>query len=105
MSTVREWCAEHNEEALLADGFDDAIIGMAERCSKPALVVYDIEKCVDILVARDGMEWSDALEFLEFNTLGAWVGEMTPLFLRRRPELNGADDAENFGRPAAEDCR
>jgi hypothetical protein len=83
---VRAWIAEMNPEALLADGFEDAIIGVAERCSKEPLVVYDIQKCVQILVTRDGMTEEEALEFLEFNTLGAWMGEMTPLFLWRAPE-------------------
>jgi hypothetical protein len=78
---VREWIAAHNEEALLADGFEEAIIGVAERCSKPPLVVYDADKCVRILMQRDGMEEDEAEEFFQFNTLGAWMGENTPLFL------------------------
>ncbi|HEX6829054.1 MAG TPA: hypothetical protein VF104_08750 [Burkholderiales bacterium] len=80
---VREWVSELNPEALMADGFEEAIVGVAERCSKDALVVYDIEKCIEILVKRDGMTPEDAREFFEFNTLGAWAGEGTPLFLTR----------------------
>jgi hypothetical protein len=83
---IRDWVARFNDEALLADDFDDAIIGVAERCGQPTLVVYDIAKCINILVERDGLSRSDAQEFLEFNTLGAWVGEMTPLFMWRREE-------------------
>jgi hypothetical protein len=84
---IRKWVAEHNEDALLADGFEDAILGVAVRCSKPALVVYDIEKCVEILMrGDDGMDYDEAMEFLEFNTLGAWAGEGTPLFLWRYEE-------------------
>ena len=86
---LREWISSHNEEALLADGFEAAILGVAERCSKPALVVYDAEKCLDILVDRDGMDPSEALEFFSYNTLGAWAGEHTPLFLWKVP----ADDS------------
>jgi hypothetical protein len=79
--TVREWAAGFgNEEMLFADGFDEAIVGVAERCSQPALVVYDAEKCIDILVSQ-GMDKTEAIEFFNFNTLGAWVGENTPLFL------------------------
>jgi hypothetical protein len=54
--SLRDWIVEHNDEALLADGFEDAIVGMAERCSKPSLVVYDAERCIQILVERDGMD-------------------------------------------------
>jgi len=83
---VRAWIAELNPEALLADGYEDAILGVAERCSKDALVVYDIQKCVRILMERDGMTEEEAMEFFEFNTLGAWAGEHTPLYLWRVPE-------------------
>ena len=83
LDKLREWITSHTEEALLADGFEDALIGVAERCSQPTLVVYDARRCVEILMERDGMSHEDACEFFEFNTLGAWVGEHTPLFLWR----------------------
>ena len=78
-----DWIAEVDPEALLADGFEDAIVGMAERCSQPMLVVYDAQKCIDILVERDGMTYEEAQEYFSFNVTGAWVGEHTPLFLWR----------------------
>jgi hypothetical protein len=68
---------------LFADGFDAAIIGVAERCGQPALAVYDAEDCVAILMRRDGMSYEDAHEFFAFSTLGAWAGDHTPLFLWR----------------------
>jgi hypothetical protein len=77
----RELVAEANPEALFADGFEDAIIGYAERCGQNALVVYDAWKCVEILVTRDGMNPEDAMDFFRFNTLGAWMGVNTPLFM------------------------
>ena len=82
---LHDWIIEHNEEALLADGFEEAIIGVAERCSQPALVVYDAEKCIKILMER-GMTWEEADEFFNYNTLGSWMGEHTPLFLWKAPE-------------------
>ena len=33
----------------MADGFDEAIIRIAERCARSPLVVYDAEHCIDIL--------------------------------------------------------
>lgn len=68
-------------EALLADGFEDAIIGIVEGACRPAVVAYDYYKCVEILVKRDGMDEEEADEYLQFNTVGAFVGEMTPLFV------------------------
>jgi hypothetical protein len=81
---LRAWVAEINPEALLADGFEDAFVGMAERCGQPSLAVYDAEKCVHILEERDGMDYEEAEEFFSFNVSGAWAGEQTPLFLRSR---------------------
>lgn len=73
-------------ELLKADGFDDAIIGLVEGWfgkSHHSVVCYDYEKCVEILIARDGMEPDEAEEFLQFNTMGAYVGPNTPVFLYR----------------------
>jgi hypothetical protein len=80
---VRAWIAGFNPDALLADGFEDALIGVAERCSQPALAVYDTARCLQILQQRDGMTAEEAAEYFSFNTLGAWAGEHSPLYLTR----------------------
>ena len=67
---------------MLADGFEEAFIGVGTQFTK-ALAIYDVEKVIAILMKRDGMSRDDAEEFIEFNITGAWVGEMTPVFLRR----------------------
>lgn len=68
-------------EALVCDGFEDALIGYGTRFNSP-VAIYDYDQCVRILVERDGMQEDEAIEFLEFNTCGAYVGESTPVFLR-----------------------
>ena len=65
-------------EALLADGFSEALIGMGTRFMHD-VAVYDYEKCIEIL-ERD-MPHEDAVEYFEFNTRGAYVGENTPVFV------------------------
>lgn len=67
---------------LLADGFDDALIGVGQRCGQPDVAVYDIDKMVEVLQA-EGLTEEDAWEHLDFNVLGGWVGEETPVFVRR----------------------
>lgn len=69
-----------DEEILLADGFEAAILGVTHNLSPT--VVYDYELCVRILVERDGMKEEDAYEHMEFNVTGAYVGERTPIFIR-----------------------
>ena len=68
-------------EELYADGFDDAIIGIGRQFNK-TIVVYDESKCLDILINRDGMTEEEAIEFFEFNVVGAYVGEHTPIYVR-----------------------
>lgn len=79
---VEEELTEENPEALFADGFDDAIIGYVINHHHNAVVVYDYQKCVRILI-EEGLTEEDALDHLSFNTLGAYVGENTPLFVWR----------------------
>lgn len=76
-----EQVAEYNEDALLADGFEKALIGVAERINLGPVAAYDVEKILEILMERDGMEYADALEFFEFNIKGAWMGEFTPVYI------------------------
>ena len=77
---IKNELAELNEEMLFADGFEGAYVGYATQFNK-ALAVYDYNLCVKILMDRDGMTDDEAIEYMDFNVLGAWVGENTPLFL------------------------
>ena len=66
---------------LVADGYDEAVLGIARRCSQPDLIAYDVEKIIEILMTRDDMTYEVAVEFFDFNIAGAWVGEETPIFI------------------------
>jgi hypothetical protein len=76
---IREHLASIHDDLLLLDGLDDAIIGTSQRINEPVLAVYSWEKIIAILTERDNMDFEDAVEFVEFNILGAWVGENTPI--------------------------
>ena len=92
---TRDEIAEINPEALLCDGFDDAIIGMAERINLGSVVAYDVEKIITILSKDMEVDESEleegetiemkqyemAYEYFEFNIKGAWMGEFTPVFI------------------------
>ena len=83
---VRESIAQINEEALLAEGFEKALIGYVEIASK-TLALYDREACIEILMKRDKMTRDGAEEFFGFNVQGASVGDHTPAFatILRKP--------------------
>lgn len=73
-------------EALLADGFDDALIGVVSVFNRGPVALYDEEKCLEILMERDGMSYSEAEEYFHFNVIGAWVGEKTPAFAQLKED-------------------
>lgn len=69
----------NNNNTLLADGFEDAIIGI-DTSNEVFRIIYDKQKMADILQERDGMSTEDAWEYLEYNVFGAYVGEGTPIY-------------------------
>lgn len=77
---VYEELAEANPLAMVADGFEDAYIGHTVSIG-PSLAVYDYRKCVEVLMDREGLSELDAIEYLDHNTVYAYVGEGTPLFI------------------------
>ena len=84
-NAIAEWLEEQaGEEALLGDGFEGAFIGMCERFGMQPVAAYDRDKCIDILIQRDRMTYEEAVEFFDFNVIGAWVGDLTPVFVTRK---------------------
>jgi hypothetical protein len=67
-----------DEELLMVDGFDEAVIGVEALKMR---LVYDINKMRTILVERDKMTFEEAMDFLDHNVLGSYVGEQTPIYV------------------------
>jgi hypothetical protein len=65
------------EDVVFADGFDDAIIGFDPNLWK---VVYSRNRCIEILM-KEGDSELDAIDYLEYNTFNAYVGEKTPVWV------------------------
>jgi hypothetical protein len=68
-------------EILLADGFDEAFIGIGQQFSK-FMAVYDKSKCIEILTDQ-GMSDEEAIEHFDYNVTGAFMGDNTPVFIER----------------------
>lgn len=75
--------AQDFEGAIIADGFEEALIGYGHQFNNP-VAVYDYDKCIETLVLRDQMTPDEAIEFMDFNVIGAYMGEGTPVFLMVR---------------------
>ncbi len=73
LDKIVEWFPE--DEVLIADGFDDAIIGIDSNSMR---LIYSVSKCIEIL-SKD-MDEEEAVEYFDFNVRGSYVGEKTPIW-------------------------
>jgi hypothetical protein len=81
-STIRYELSEiYGDDLLFMDGFDSAIIGICIRFGMEPVVAYDYDKVIKILMV-DGCTYEEAVEYHEFNQIGAWVGGKTPAFVK-----------------------
>ncbi len=64
------------EEFLVADGFDEAIVGVDVLNFK---IIYSVPKIITILM-QDNMTEEEAMEYCDYNIISAYVGEKTPIF-------------------------
>ena len=58
--------------------YDNALIGI----SYDGRVVYSIQKMIELYSKEYNASLDAAEEFLEYNCFGAYVGEMTPIYVR-----------------------
>lgn len=72
-------CDMGYEDAVVLDGYDDAIIGVSDD----GKVVYDYDKMVECLTERDGMTDTEAIEFIDYNTIRAipYAGAFAPIVI------------------------
>ena len=75
-----------DEDAVVLDGLDDAVIGVGMQHTGKALLVYDRDKILECLMARDGMDLEEAEDYCGFNIDCLWAGNGTPIILHRAPE-------------------
>ena len=83
MNRIESYLEEHgyeDQEILLADGFEEAFMGVVESHGAAPKACYNYDACIDILT-KD-MDEGEALEYMEFNVTSAYVGEYTPAFIK-----------------------
>ena len=62
--------------------YEQAIIGQDDASLR---VVYSANKIIDIL--SEDMTHEEAEEFYEYNILGAYMGEMTPIYVNEHGSI------------------
>lgn len=75
--SLRDIIAELDANTVLYDGCDDALIGFSTRCGQPLIAIYSRQKLVEVFT-KQGMTAEEADEHIEYNIIGAWLGDRTP---------------------------
>jgi hypothetical protein len=78
---IEEWGGELL--FLSEEYYDKCIVGVVEMFGRPPVVCYDKQLLLDTMVEQGMESWEEALEYFNFNVVGAWMGEYTPVFLSR----------------------
>ena len=67
--------------------YDSCIVGFTEtphdkwpRKTDKLCAIYSSKKLIDMLMEREGWDFEEALERVEYNMADAWMGEGTPTF-------------------------
>ena len=113
-------CVENDDEVIYYDGLKEAFIGLGYQQFKGPYAVYDRERAIEILARDfynekkkeydfDNMEpeerltvvqevgdeaYMEAVEYFEYNTEGAWMGDRTPIFVIMKDLLTPIDIIE-----------
>lgn len=82
LNFVEEHFYHERGDILLADNFEKAFVGIASGKDVVPKACYDYDKCLEIL-QDDGITYEEAEEYFNFNVIDAYVGEHTPIFLKR----------------------
>jgi len=69
--------AKLDPKILLADGYDDCLIGLTFREGE-LVALYSAERIIEKL--SEDMTIEEAYEYFEFNIEGSYVGVKTPMF-------------------------
>jgi hypothetical protein len=75
---------EDDEFIVLEDRvqYDHCLVGVVERFGMSPVLCYDYDKVIAMHV-KEGMTREEAVEYFDFNTIGAWMGDRTPVFITK----------------------
>lgn len=73
--------SEMNPDALTCDGLDDAFIGYTVG-TYGTVAVYDYDRAIEVFARDNNVSLESATEYIDFNTVSAYVGENTPVFVK-----------------------
>ena len=82
IADIKARLAQENPDAVFWDGCDEALVGVASRPGLPELACYNYDLLVEVFTkAPSNMDDVEAMEWVDFNIVGAFVGPGTPIIL------------------------
>jgi|TARA_R100000482_G_scaffold122066_1_gene68948 hypothetical protein len=75
------------EEVVIADGLEEAFLGIAAGFGGSMVPVYSYDMCIQILMRDHEMDYDDAIEYFEYNTIGAYYSDVQPIYLHMSPSV------------------
>ena len=88
LDDIMEMLGESGVDALALEPreeYDSCIAGIGWRTASNPVLVYDRAKILEFLQTE--MTEEDAIEHYEFNIVGSWVGDGTPIFVELRDDI------------------
>lgn len=85
---ILDWLNETDCEVMRlepASFYDEHIVGVGYRFTEGPVLAYSLRGILNAHVEQDEMTYQEACEYFEYNTLGAWVGRGTPIFIDKEP--------------------
>jgi hypothetical protein len=68
-----------NPNALIINGFNNAIIGYVDKYTTDPVALYDYNKIIETLINRDGFTEEEAMEFYSHNILPNYEENNSPI--------------------------
>ncbi len=81
ITSLTVWCEDDLATVVVADGLGSAFVGLTN--DGPPRAIYSLDRVIDQLEAD--MSRAEALEYFEFNILGACGGPRCPIFIHTPP--------------------
>jgi hypothetical protein len=78
---IKDILAESNPEAIILDNLDEALVGIGEGYGTNTVAVYDKDKLLELLMEQNNWDYSEALEWYDFNIIGSYFSEYNPIFV------------------------
>ena len=81
VARIREYVGEANPAAIVFDGLDDAIIGVAQQHGSETVIAYSESKILYCLKDQNGWDDEEAQEWYDYNIACLGVTDGTPVIV------------------------